>query len=416
MSRRSIKYPYHALVLSFRKCRSRLRPSWDPLQHLPHELVGTIFDHWLWLEIQDQHPNLSQLPVLLSLVSKSWRDFVYVNPLLWRFLDINASKNKICRLAALENRMSRTKDVSLVLNVVVEDTPHLEALRVLFSQSHRLYELQLCITGVFRPTWWRDVPMGPFSQLRMLAVNAWPMHSKCQVLTSLRPSFILDILTACPELCFATFDFIAEVDTPSPKRSAVINLLENICAPLLSTFSITWSEDDDRSLIGPPLETFLSSSPLLRDLTLDNVIHSEASLIKILRTHSLINKLVFKTICDLPNLITDRTFRLLTFNERARILLPQLEVLLMSGGLHGVGSDVIAEFLKSRGAEWCARDLSQPQNHTGRPGTLKLVELDDCDNSLQHNRGRLWRFEPTSGISLHIAASAAQHLDLTTLF
>ena len=451
MSRRSIKYPYHALVLSFRKCRSRLRPSWDPLQHLPHELVGTIFDHWLWLEIQDQHPNLSQLPVLLSLVSKSWRDFVYVNPLLWRFLDINASKNKICRLAALENRMSRTKDVSLVLNVVVEDTPHLEALRVLFSQSHRLYELQLCITGVFRPTWWRDVPMGPFSQLRMLAVNAWPMHSKCQVLTSvistaplhrilsldlcglkLRPSFILDILTACTELCFATFDFIAEVDTPSPKRSAVMenlvsliltgsghvpsNLLKNICAPLLSTFSITWSEDDDRSLIGPPLETFLSSSPLLRDLTLDNVIHSEASLIRILRTHSLINKLVFKTICDLPNLITDRTFRLLTFNERARILLPQLEVLLMSGGLHGVGSDVIAEFLKSRGAEWCARDLSQPQNHTGRPGTLKLDELDDCDNSLQHNRGRLWRFEPTSGISLHIAASAAQHLDLTTLF
>ena len=153
------------------------------------------------------------------------------------------------------------------------------------------------------------------------------------------------------------------------------NLLKNICAPLLSTFSITWSEDDDRSLIGPPLETFLSSSPLLRDLTLDNVIHSEASLIKILRTHSLINKLVFKTICDLPNLITDRTFRLLTFNERARILLPQLEVLLMSGGLHGVGSDVIAEFLKSRGAEWCARDLSQPQNHTGRPGPSNWSSL-----------------------------------------
>lgn len=454
MALRSIRYPYHALVLLARKCRSRLRPSWDPLQHLPRELVGAIFDHWLWLEILHQRPNLSQLPVILSLVCKSWRDLVYANPLLWRFLDIDASNGNICRLAALKNRMTRTQSVSLVLNLVVEDTPHLEALRILFSQSHRLCELHLCVIDISPPTWWKDVPMGPFSQLRKLAVKAWPMHSKCRVLSSvistaplhrfqsldlsglrLGSSLVLDILSACPELRSAKFDFVAEVDAPPLKPAPLmenlksliltgsghvpINLLENICAPFLYTFSITWSGDGDRALIGPPLETFLSYSLLLRNLTLDNVIPSEASLIRILRAHSHIKKFVFKTICDLPNLMTDKTFRLLTFNGQTRrqsILLPQLEVLVMSGGLHGVGNDVIVEFLESRGAEWGMRDPLQSQNHTGRTGTLKSVELDDCDDSCQHGKGRLWRFQPTSGICAYLVASGARHVDLTTFF
>ena len=345
--------------------------------------------------------------------------------------------------------MSRTQNVSLVLTLVVEDTPHLEALRILFSQSHRLCELRLGIWCFFSPTWWKDVPMGPFSQLRELAVKAWPMHSKCRVLTSvistaplhrflsldlsglrLRPSLILDILTACPKLRSAKFDFISEVDAPSLKPAALmenlrsliltgsghvpINLFENMCAPFLYTFSITWSGDGDRALIGPQLEGFLSFSELLRNLTLDNVIHSEASLIRILRTHSRIKKLVFKTICDMPKLITDRTFRLLTVNGktlRQSILLPQLEVLLMKGGLHGVGRDVIEEFLQSRGAEWGTCGVSQPQNHTDRPGALKLVELDDCDDSVRH-KSRMWRFQPTSGISFLIALSENAYVAL----
>jgi len=42
----------------------------------------------------------------------------------------------------------------------------------------------------------------------------------------------------------------------------LIHLLENICVPLLSIFSIAWSGHGDRTLIAPPPETFLSYSPL----------------------------------------------------------------------------------------------------------------------------------------------------------
>ena len=112
-------------------------------------------------------------------------------------------------------------------------------------------------------------------------------------------------------------------------------------------------------------------------------------------------------------------FRLLTFNGQTRrqsSLLPQLEVLVMNGGLHGVGNDVIVEFLESRGAEWGTQDLSQSQNHTGRTGTLKSVKLNDCDDSCQHGKGRLWRFQPTLGICAYLMASGARHVDLTTFF
>ena len=437
MALRSIKYPYHRLVLSFRKGRSRLRPSWDPLQHLPPELVGAIFQHWLWVEILYQHPNPSRLPVLLSLVSKSWRHFVYTNPLLWRFIGINVTCDTIRRLAALEHWISRTQNTPLVLSLVVDSPPHLEAMQTLFASSHRFCELHL---SVLDPTeWLENVSMGPFSQLTKLVVKAWPTRPGCRGLTpilsaapllhqidwsapvdpsplvgiyghqfltldlsgiGLRTDSILSILAACPQLLSANFDFIVEMDeaflqceivmesltslTLSGSTYMPIHLLKSICAPLLHTFCITWIGDGDRALMANPLGFFLMHSSLLQVLKLHYVIHSEMALIWILRTHPHIRHLSIKVVRgSQANLLTDRTFRLLTCEEgethRQGVLLPQLEVLSISGGLFGMhggrnalGNRAILDFTRSRSPR-------TPASASPQPGLLRLVELDNCE-------------------------------------
>ena len=394
MAHGSVKYPYHVLVRWLRKGRSHRHPSWDPLQHLPPELVGAIFDHWLWLEILHQRPNPSQLPVLLSLVSKSWRDFVYGNPLLWRFVDIDASCNAIRKLAALKHRISRTQNTPLVLRLVVDSPPHLEAIQILFSSSHRFCELHLSISDL--TGWWKNASMGPFSQLTKLVINAWPMHPGCGELTSilstapllhqtdwgapidpsplvgmyghqfltldlcslsLRTDSILNILAACPQLLSANFNFIVDMDEVFLQREVVmesltsltlkgpgympIHLLKSIHASRLRTFWIMWSGNGDRDPLTKPLTFFLMRSPLLQLLKLHYVIHSEMALIWILRTHPCIRQLSIKVVPGSQgDLFTDRMFRLLTCKEgetlRQGVLLPQLEELSISGGLEGM--------------------------------------------------------------------------------
>ncbi|KAL4080570.1 hypothetical protein J3A83DRAFT_4200551, partial [Scleroderma citrinum] len=391
MGLRSIMYPAHALARWVRIHRPRRHPEWDPLRHLPSELVSAIFQQWLrdQLDELDQHSNPSQLPVLLSLVSKSWRDFVYTNPFLWQFVKINTSENKLCRLAVLENRISRTQNVPLVLHLTIGDVPHIEALRILFSQSHRFCELSLSVSNL---SWWEDVSMGPFSQLKELTIEAWPVDSGYQAFTSifstapllrcadwsapLDPSpllgvygdkfisldllgvnlgilTILDILAACPQLRIAMLSVIAEVDDQPLLRKVMMrnlgcfvlrapgylppHLFKNIRAPFLSTFWVTWSGSGDRALLARPLESFLSHSTFLQNLHLYYALHSEESLIRILRTHPRIRKLCLKNAPGAQaDLLTDETFRLLTFREgeteKQDVLLPELEELSISGG------------------------------------------------------------------------------------
>ncbi|KAL4080571.1 hypothetical protein J3A83DRAFT_4200562 [Scleroderma citrinum] len=445
MGLRSIMYPAHALARWVRIHRPRRHPEWDPLRHLPSELVSAIFQQWLQdqLDELDQHSNPSQLPVLLSLVSKSWRDFVYTNPFLWQFVKINASENKLCRLAVLENRISRTQNVPLVLHLAIGDVPHIEALRILFSQSHRFCELSLSVSNL---SWWEDVSMGPFSQLKELTIEAWPVDSGYQAFTSIfstapllrcadwsapldpSPLFgvygdkflsldllgvnldipsILDILAACPQLRIAMLSVIAEVDDqPLPCKIMMRNLrcfvlrapgylpphlFKNIRAPFLSTFWIIWSGSGDRALLARPLESFLSHSMLIRDLFLYYVLHSEESLIRILRTHPRIRELYIRNAPGFQaDLLTNEIFRLLTFREgeveRQNVLLPELEVLSIVGGLRtingalrGVGSKEISTFIGSRRPCSPISASFRPQGYSGQAGLLRLVELVNCD-------------------------------------
>ncbi|KIJ12937.1 hypothetical protein PAXINDRAFT_170970, partial [Paxillus involutus ATCC 200175] len=99
------------------------RPT-DPLQVLPPELIGNTFYFWL---LDHVYPNTkyshSQLPVLLALVSKSWRDFVYASPLLWAHIIIDTSQGTVANLHALRKRLERSQGAPLFLDVEVGEHP-----------------------------------------------------------------------------------------------------------------------------------------------------------------------------------------------------------------------------------------------------------------------------------------------------
>ncbi|KAL4066440.1 hypothetical protein V8B97DRAFT_1019318 [Scleroderma yunnanense] len=454
MGLRSIKYPAHALARLFRKYRPRRHPSWDPLDHLPYELVSAIFEQWLWGELEDQHSNPSQLPVLLCLVSQSWRKVVYANPFLWQSVTIDVSLDKVRSLTVLRDRISRTQNVPLMLHLIVKENPNLEALRILFSQSHKFCELSLTVSD---SSWWKNVPLGPFSQLRKLAVKAWPARLGCRKLTSIfstapllrstdwsapldpspllgvygdtflsldlgnakaRIPSILNIFAACPQLCDATINVIAEGDASSLQHGLVmgnlrrlvvtasgylpVHLLASICAPRLIAFGITWCGSGSRAPISLSLESFLSHSPLIQNLTLNHIIHSEDSLIRILRAHSRVRSLAMLNTDEQANLLTDRVFRLLTPDDeetpkQRKVLLPRLEELVINGGLRKVKSNAIFNLLGSRGLQ--SFTSWEPRSRPAQVGRLKVVEIG-LHNDFGSDDQRLWMYGPRYGDSI----------------
>ncbi|KAL4066442.1 hypothetical protein V8B97DRAFT_2025415 [Scleroderma yunnanense] len=389
---------------------------------LPPELIGIVFEDWLFYELDRRILDPSDLPLLLCYVSKSWKELVYGTPLLWRFIFIDASEHRTINLQTLQTRLSRAQGVSLLVSLFIRASPNLNALRILFSSSNQFGQLSLKLSN---PLWWDKVPMEPFGMLRKLDVGMWRMSYGLPELSSLFSAApllqhliwsaptdlvpllcvhghqlrsldlhirldvirILHVLAACPNLYSACVSFHVHTDqTSNPQQivlgnlrslkllgpGVLIQILENVRAPLLSTLSVTWRGIEDNDLMDALL-SFLAHSPLLEDFMMQNVIFKEEALIEILRTHPRISRLFLGALArDRPTgRITDRTFRMLTrSSEKASgmdVLLPQLEELVIRRGLR-VRAEVIIEMIESR----CRSPLSQ--NHT----TIKLVELDWC--------------------------------------
>ncbi|KIJ07594.1 hypothetical protein PAXINDRAFT_173415 [Paxillus involutus ATCC 200175] len=119
------------------------RPT-DPLQVLPPELIGDIFYSWLLDHIRPhtKHSH-SQLPVVLCLVSKSWRDFVYGSPLLWAHIILELSRGTVTSLHALQKQLERSQGAPLFVDVEVGEQPDRHALGVLFAERRRFGQLTL---------------------------------------------------------------------------------------------------------------------------------------------------------------------------------------------------------------------------------------------------------------------------------
>jgi len=322
-------------------------------------------------------------------------------------------------LQALQNRLSRAQNVPLMISLFIRAYPHLDALRILFSFSHQFCELSLMISN---PHGWYEVPMAPFGTLEKLTVRTWPKVYGLPALSSVfsiapllhhldwsaptDPVPLLlthghqlrsldltvrldviqafDVLAACPNLCSASISLLSETERSSePKQivlgnltslkllgsSVLVQVLETVRAPLLSTFSIMWLGGIEDNVLMHALDPFFAHSPLLEDLTTtENIIFKEDTLIEILRPHPRISRLsVGALACNRPTgIMTNRTFRMLTrSNEETSettVLLPGLEQLVIRRGLR-VGDEVIIDMTKSRCRSPPFSFPSRPPNH-----------------------------------------------------
>jgi len=238
---------------------------------------------------------------------------------------------------------------------------------------------------ISNPHWWYEVPMAPFGILEKLTVRTWHKVYSLPVLSSVfsivpllhhldwsAPTDPIPLLlthghqlqsldltmcsdviqafdiAACPNLCSASISLLLETGQSSePKQivlrnltslkllgsSVLVQLLETVCAPLLSTFSIMWQGIEDNVLMHT-LDLFLTHSPLLEDLTMENIIFKEDTLIETLHPHPQILHLSIGALtCNWPTgIMTNRTFCMLTqSNETSEttVLLPGLEQLVI---------------------------------------------------------------------------------------
>ncbi|KAF8835041.1 hypothetical protein BDN67DRAFT_975613 [Paxillus ammoniavirescens] len=294
----------------------------DPLKVLPPELVGYIFHLWL---LDTIYPNTkywhSQLPVLLCLVSKSWRDFVYCSPLLWAHIIIEVSQETRPTLRALRKRLERSQSAPLFLDVVVGEHPDRYALRVLLAESSRFRHLTLNVLDL---SWCNDIPIQGFTQLSKLTVHTGfqivPPVDKLGAVFSSAPSLrhvkwlstgdpgpvgvnghqlhfldltvfyipvtrLLEVLEACPNLrdVVITFQGEQEYAPISPRerillpelRSLVLDgtgqiacILKSIQAPLLSRLDIKWWHYNGRGYGLEALQSLLAYSPHLEEIAL----------------------------------------------------------------------------------------------------------------------------------------------------
>ncbi|KIK95404.1 hypothetical protein PAXRUDRAFT_827039 [Paxillus rubicundulus Ve08.2h10] len=310
------------LAIFRRKPLTVKRKSTDPLMTLPPELVGYIFHLWLLGSI---YPNTmyshSQLPVLLSLVSKSWRDFVYASPLLWAHVIMDASQGAVPSLNALQRRLKRSQSAPLFVDIVVGERPDRDALRVIFAESSRFCHLTL---GVFDLSWRDDISTQGFPQLRnlivhtgfqalphvdalgaifssapclryvkwhsiddpgLIAVNGHQLHFVDLTVFHLPVTRLLEILEACPNLRNVVITFQGEQEyTPiRPRgriflpelRSLVLDgtghiacIMRSIQAPLLSRIDIKWWHYNGRRCGLEALQSLLAYSPHLEEIAL----------------------------------------------------------------------------------------------------------------------------------------------------
>ncbi|KAF9224635.1 hypothetical protein BS17DRAFT_780183 [Gyrodon lividus] len=418
-----------AIFRAWTACKKR--PT-DPLKVLPPELVGDIFHLWL-LDMLYPHPqySYSQLPVLLCCVSKSWRDFVYASPLLWAHVIIEASQGAVARLDVLQRRLERSQSVPLFVEIVVGDHPDKDVLRVLFAECSRFYQLTL---GVLNLSWWDEIPMEGFTQLRKLTVRTWTRpgvlirEDELRAIFSSAPRLrcvnwhstadpgpvgvnghqlrfldliafrvpitrVLEVLAACPNLRTAAISFMDEHENeyiPMPLRERILLpelrslylygsrhltcLLRSVQAPLLSCLEMHWARYNGRPCGLKALESLLAHSPQLEDIALHEFLQTEDGVISIVAKNKNLVRLAVTAEPDQRKLVTHRTFELLTRQEHRNYALPRLEELVFRGGLY-VPDEVVLGMIESR---MSPPDDVASNSCSRRARTLKSICLDRC--------------------------------------
>ncbi|KIJ12934.1 hypothetical protein PAXINDRAFT_100990 [Paxillus involutus ATCC 200175] len=396
----------------------------DPLQVLPPELIGDIFYSWLLDYI---HPHTeysySQLPVLLCLVSKSWRDFVYASPLLWAHIILELSRGTVASLDALQKRLERSQSAPLFLDVAVGEQPDRDALEVLFAECVRFSELTLRVIDL---SWWDRISMEGFTELRKLTLHTEPQvptHvDKLSTIFSSAPSLcyvnwhstgelgpvgvqghqlrflnltvfripvtdVLEVLVACPNLLNATIRFQdAHEYIPIPPRGRILLpelrsltlhgtrhltcVLRSVQAPLLSCLGIHW-RDTGRETGLEALQSLLAYSPRLEDIALRDFLITEDALISIITTNTNLLRLTVVAAPSQTELITHRTFDVFTRREQGSHALPRLEELVFRGGLD-VPDEVVLRMIESR------MSLPDAMGYRSHACTLKSICLDQC--------------------------------------
>lgn len=385
------------IVPSSRRC--------DPVQIFPLEIVWMIFHHLL-----DADKNCWHIRRLISLVSKSWRNAVYTNPLFWQFIKFDLGLFTQAYLRVLNNQIIRSQDVPLFVTISSATDPPdqrkefpIAALDSIFFQSSRIRVLS--IKFPLSHMHWKPNVKGRFSHLEKLKLNRSrsdfmfyifdnmsPMQLTYLALVNVSISMkkIHNILAACRNLesIRIIFGFGERLVRPPhylllPKLRCLTlggqcylpDILSCLRAPNLSSLAIS------HSIYMPfwfsSLNSLLLQTKFLKELTLYGAItDSERSLINMLKHCSRLTRLFIRNPAP-DSLIEDETFRLLTRQQGSGCaLLPDLEQLVIVKGIRIEDHRVIVDMIKSRSLK---RSLSGPQLHPPELKELKFVELDECE-------------------------------------
>lgn len=92
---------------ALRACRHLATASLAPVHRLPHELLSAIFLQGT--EGEDGDEESHHFPVLVSQVSRRWRDVAIGDPSLWRRINLASHTFESLRL-----RLTRSKNMTLV--------------------------------------------------------------------------------------------------------------------------------------------------------------------------------------------------------------------------------------------------------------------------------------------------------------
>ncbi|KIJ06938.1 hypothetical protein PAXINDRAFT_19859 [Paxillus involutus ATCC 200175] len=436
----------------------------DPLEVLPPELVGYVFHLWL---LDSVYPHTkcsdSQLPVLLCLVSKSWRDFVYASPLLWAHVILETSQGATPNLHALQKRLERSQSAPLFLDILIGEQPDRDALRVLLAESSRFCHLTL---GVFDQSWCGDIPTQGFTQLRKLTVhtgfqirtdvallsaifssaprlrsvnwfstgdpglvgvNGHQLHSLDLTVFHLPVTRLLEVLVACQNLrdVAVTFQGEHEYTAIAPRerilllelRSLVLDgtghlacILRSIQAPLLSRIDIKWWHYNGRQCGLEALHSFLAYSPNLEEIALRKLLDTEDGLISIITNNKNLLRLTVAAERWQTSFITGKTFELLTRQEHGKYALPHLENLVFRGGLD-VPDEVILRMIESR---MSPPDDVKYSSCSRRACTLKSICLDGCKPMAEETISSLETICLESGLEAEGTFASRNHTSIPT--
>ncbi|KIJ08118.1 hypothetical protein PAXINDRAFT_18721 [Paxillus involutus ATCC 200175] len=428
----------------------------DLLNVLPPELVGYIFHLWLLNSI---YPNAkywhSQLPVLLCLVSKSWRDFVYASPLLWAYVIMEATQDAVPTLQALRKRLKRSQNAPLFLDIVVGEHPDRDALRVLLAESSRFRHLTLSVLDL---SWCDDIPIQSFTELSKLTVHTGfqvvPPVDKLSAVFSSAPRLrhvkwlstgdpgpvgvnghqlhfldltvfylpvtrLLEVLEACPNLREVVITFQGEQEyTPiSPRervllpelRSLVLDgtgqiacILRSIQAPLLSRLDIKWWHYNGHECALEALHSLLAYSPHLEEIALRKFLITEDGLISIITNYEHLLRFTVAAERWQTSFITHRTFELLTRQEDAKYALPYLEKLEFRAALD-VPDDVVLRMIESR---------MSPEHAVAC--ALKSICLDGCKPMAEVSVSRLETICQESGLKAEGTFASRNNISIST--